>query len=311
MSCCRPLLFLLLTGILWGVLPARLPAQTAPALTLLETDEEEIDTALEDKQPGDATQQVYLPSSASPETMTSNSFIRNKGIWIGPKVDLSAISAYSDRPGSFGTKFAITAISPMHCLAAAHVAPTIGSHFNFVGSDNVTVMRTVVATLNPVDDVDVVLLNQPLPPAVHPMAILPRNWSQYLRVSTDLDMPALFINQHSKLYLAEVAGITPGGNPLVVCHFPSGFVPATVQHADHLRGQLVSGNGVGSRPTRNSFALAFWRLRDGATGSGALRCDQCRDEEALPPIRLAREIPTAAGGPARRGEDLGRGFWRN
>jgi hypothetical protein len=68
------------------------------------------------------------------------------------------------------------------------------------------------------------------------MAILPRNWSQYLRVSTDLDMPALFINQHSKLYLAEVAGITPGGNPLVVCHFPSGFV------RQQFNTQIISGD---------------------------------------------------------------------
>jgi hypothetical protein len=197
---------------------------TSPVLTLLETDEEEIDTALEDKQPGAATQEVYLPSNASVSTMGSNSFIRNPGIWIGPKVDLSAISAYSDKPNSFGTKFAITAISPLHCIAAAHVSMHAGDHFDFVGSDNVTVMRTIVATANPVDDITIALLNQPLPPSVRPMAILPRNWSDYLRPGIDLEMPAIFINQHNRLYLAEVEGITRGPSPMVVYHFPSGLV---------------------------------------------------------------------------------------
>jgi hypothetical protein len=206
--------------------PLSLSAQTVskPTLTLLEANEEEIDTALMEKQPGAATQELYLPSNPAVATMGSNSFQRNTGIWIGPKVDLSAVSAFSDKGDAYGTKFAITAISPLHCLGAAHCAAPVGTHYNFVGADNVTVMRTVVAELNPVDDVEVYLLNQPLPPGVTPMRILPRNWADYLRVNSELDMPAIFINQGNRLYLAEAVGITPGASPMVVCHFPSGYV---------------------------------------------------------------------------------------
>ena len=162
--------------------------------------------------------------------------MRNIGLWIGPKVDLTAISAYSDPPDNYGTKFAITAISPLHCLGAAHVAAHLGTHFNFVGADNVTVTRSVVAELNPVDDVEVYLLNQPLPPDVTPLRMLPRNWNAYLRPGMELDMPAIFINQHNMLYCAEAASITPGPNPLVMYHFPSGFV------RQQFSTQIISGD---------------------------------------------------------------------
>jgi hypothetical protein len=263
-----PLVLLLLAALAGsGAFSPALRAQSAPptALTLEETDEEEIETALEDKQPGDATQAVYFPSSPSVTTMGSNSFVRNPGIWIGPKVDLSAISAYSDKSDGFGTKFAVTAISPQHCLGAAHCAAAVGTHYNFVGADNVTVMRTIVARANPVDDVEVYLLNQPLPPGVRPMRILPRDWYDYLRAGSDLEMPVLFINQHNRLYAAEVAGITPGPNPIVVCHLPLG------RKRQQFNTQIISGDSsfpemvlVRGQPA----ILSLWHF--GGYGAGPL-----------------------------------------
>ncbi len=266
----RLLVAVLLVAGCWAGLIRPLTAQNVaaeprPSLTFLEADEVEIDTSLEDKQPGAATQEVYLPSNPSVSTMGSNSFLRNPGLWIGRKVDLSAISAYSDKPNSFGTKFAITAISPMHCIAAAHVSMHVGDHFNFVGSDNVTVMRTIVATANPIDDITIALLNQPLPPSVRPTAILPRDWNDYLRAGVDLDMPGVFINQHNRLYLAEIAGITRGPSPMVVCRFPSGLV------RQRFNIQIISGDSsfplmavVHGQPV----LLALWHF--GGYGAGPL-----------------------------------------
>ena len=63
--------------------------------------------------------------------------------------------------------------SPIHCIGAHHVAVPTGERFNFVGADSKTFTRTVVASLNPVDDIEVYLLNQALPPSVTPMRVLP------------------------------------------------------------------------------------------------------------------------------------------
>jgi hypothetical protein len=94
----------------------------------------------------------------------------------------------------------------------------------------------VVASLNPVDDIEVYLLNQPLPPRVTPMRILPRNWYDYLPVNKVLDLPAIFINQHNRLYLAEAQGVTPGADPLVVYHLPAGSL------RQQFNTQIISGD---------------------------------------------------------------------
>jgi hypothetical protein len=218
----RLFLFAVLLAVaLFGCMPRLVLADDGPRPTLAGSDTQAIDAALDDKQPGPATQSVYIGQTASAANMGYNVFARNRNLWIGSKVDLTAISAYSDQPVCFGTKFALTAISPIHCLGANHCALNIGTHLNFVGADNTTVTRSIVASLNPVGDIRVYLLNQPLPPSVTPMHILPRDWVAYLRANVPLHLPAIFINQSNLLYCAEAYGITPGPDPQVIYQGPT------------------------------------------------------------------------------------------
>ena len=262
----RPSLFaVLLAGAFVGSLIGHVLAATGVHLTLREGDEETIDSALLGKQPGPATQNVYIHTTATVSNMPYNVFVRNPGLWIGTNVDLTAVGAYNTGGDSYGTKFEITAISPIHCLGAAHVAAKVGEVFNFVGADNTTLTRTVVASLNPVDDVEVYLLNQKLPPSVTPMRVLPPDWTSYLRPGVELDLPAIFINQNNRLFCAEVAGIQTTADPLVVYHPPSTLLRAAfstpVISGDSSFPEMVLVHGVPA-------ILSTWHF--GGSGAGPL-----------------------------------------
>jgi hypothetical protein len=262
----RPSLFaVLLAGAFVGSLLGRVLADSGVQLTLLESAEEAIDIALEDKQPGPAVQNVYISSTANVTNMEANVFVRNPNVWVGTNVDLTAIAAYNTRGDSYGTKFEITAISPIHCIGAAHVAVKPGEKFNFVGADNRTMTRTIAASLNPVDDVEVYLLDRELPRSVTPMHMLPRDWAGYLRPGTELDLPVIFINQRNWLYCAEAAGITPGSDPMVVYRPPLGRLRQAfntqVISGDSSFPELVLVNGTPA-------ILSLWHF--GGYGAGPL-----------------------------------------
>ena len=262
----RPALFaVLLVAAFIVSLPRPVLAAAGALPTLVDSDRQAIDAALDDKRPGPETQNVYIGQTATVANMGYNVFARNPGLWIGPKVDLTAISAYSDNEGSYGTKFAITAISPIHCIGANHCGLRNGVHLNFVGADNTTATRTIVASLNPVGDIRVYLLNQALPPSVTPMRMLPRDWARYVRAGTPLHLPALFINQHNQLYCAEAFGIAPGPDPQVLYQTP------TTQQRVAFNTQIISGDSsfpemvlVNGTPA----ILSLWHF--GGYGSGPL-----------------------------------------
>jgi hypothetical protein len=262
----RPSLFaMLLAGAFVGSLIGTVLADSGVHLTLLENDEETIDTALEDKQPGPLAQSVYISSQASVTNMEANVFVRNPNVWIGTNVDLTAIAAYNTKDDAFGTKFEITAISPIHCLGAAHAAPKLGTKYNFVGADNRTVTRTIAAELNPVDDVEVYLLDRELPPSVTPMRMLPRDVATYLPPGAELGLPVIFVNQRNWLYCGEAAGIMPGNDPLVVYRAPLGRARQAfntqVISGDSSFPELVLVNGVPA-------ILSLWHF--GGYGAGPL-----------------------------------------
>ncbi len=258
-------LAVVLAGAFVGSLIGRVLADAGVHLTLRESDEEEIDSALVGKQPGPTVQNVYISQTATVSNMPYNVFVRNPNLWIGTNVDLTAIGAYNTRNDAYGTKFEITAISPIHCIGSAHVAAPVGEMIDFVGADNTTHTRTVVASLNPVDDIEIYLLNQELPPTVTPMRVLPRDWSGYLRAGTELDLPAIFINQNNRLFCAEAASIQAGADPLVIYHPPSTLLRAAfnaqVISGDSSFPQMVMVNGVPA-------ILSLWHF--GGYGAGPL-----------------------------------------
>jgi hypothetical protein len=214
---------LLLGGFGWSLLVrAGVPGSTLP--TLAESDTRAIDSALEGKTPGPAIQNVYAKTTATATNMLANAFVRNTNLWIGSNVDLTAISAYNNNVGSYGTKFPITAISPIHCLGAAHVNLKPGTELNFVGVDNQTATRTVMSSMVAADDIDVYLLDSELPRNITPMKILPADWGKYIQLGDDFDtppIPVIFVNQANRLYCAEAARIGSEPTPMVYYHLPS------------------------------------------------------------------------------------------
>jgi hypothetical protein len=253
---------LLLGGFGWSLLVrAGVPGSTLP--TLAESDTRAIDSALEGKTPGPAIQNVYAKTTATATNMLANAFVRNTNLWIGSNVDLTAISAYNNNVGSYGTKFPITAISPIHCLGAAHVNLKPGTELNFVGVDNQTATRTVMSSMVAADDIDVYLLDSELPRNITPMKILPADWGKYIQLGDDFDtppIPVIFVNQANRLYCAEAP---------------------RVQHHRHLGRQLLSPNAPRPRRAGHFLALAFRRLRRRAAGSVSIRRHQRRHAHPL------------------------------
>ena len=234
----RPSLFaVVLAGAFVGSLVGRLLADSGLHLTLFDKDAEAIDTALLGKQPGPLNQDVFISTTATVSNMPYNVFVRNPNLWIGSNVDLTAIGAYNTRNDSNGTKFEITAISPIHCIGSAHVIPQKGEMVNFVGSNNTTYTRTVIAAIDSGNDIAISLLNQELPPSVTPMHVLPSNWASYLKAGSELDLPAIFVNQVNWLYCAEAAGIRPDPkDPQVM------YRPPSTQLRMAFNKQIISGD---------------------------------------------------------------------
>lgn len=262
----RPSLFaVLLAGAFAGSLVGKLLADAGVHLSLVESDEEAIDMALLGKRPGPESQNLFSSVTATVSNMPYNVFVRNRNLWIGPDVDLTAIGAYNNRSDGYGTKFEITAISPMHCIGSAHVTPQKGQLVNFVGSDNRTYTRSVVATANPADDIEISMLDSPLPPSVTPMHVLPPDWKSYLKPGTQLDLPVIFVNQANRLYVAEAAGIQAGTNPQVIYRPPSTAIRAAfnaqVISGDSSFPQMVLVNGTPA-------ILSLWHY--GGYGAGPL-----------------------------------------
>jgi hypothetical protein len=240
--------------------------------TIAAADTRAIDQALEGKTPGPSTQNLYIATTATVTNLYANTFVRNSNLWVGPKVDLTAISAYSNNEGSYGTKFAITAISPIHCLGAQHVNLKPGTMLNFVGVDNRTATRTVMASMNAADDIDVYLLDSELPRTITPMKILPANWQQYIQLNDDSDtppIPVIFANQENRLYCAEAARIIPGPTSMVAYHLPS-----TSQRLAFSK-QVISGDS--SFPEMlliNGEPVIFTLWHFGGWGAGPLEASQ-------------------------------------
>ena len=214
-------------------------ADPAVAPTIAESDTKAIDKLLEGKTPGPATQNLFTTVTATVTNMVSNVFVRNPHVWTGPNVDLTAVSAYDTKDDGYGTKFAITAISPIHCIGAAHANLKPGTQLNFVGVDNMTATREVVSSINVADDIDVYLLDSELPRTITPMKILPADWAKYLRLGDDSDtppIPVLFVNQADRVYCAEATRIGKESTPMVYYHLPS-----TNQRAA-FNTQVISGD---------------------------------------------------------------------
>ena len=136
----------------------------------------------------------------------------NPDFWAGD-VDFSCASPWNDR---FHNRRAGTAVSSVHIVFAKHFDFTPGTKIVFIGCDGTVHWRSYLSGLRVAGtDLMVGLLDRPLPPTVHPAAILPDDYEDYIGNARDL--PAATFDQEEKLIVTELWPIpsSPGAKSMM------------------------------------------------------------------------------------------------
>ena len=127
------------------------------------------------------------------------SFRSNPDFWARG-VDFSCASPWNDR---FGARRAGTAVSSVHIVFASHFPFSPGTKLAFIGCDGVVHLRSYLSGMRVGGtDLMVGLLDRPLPPTVHPAAILPDDYADWIGNAADL--PAATFDQEEKLIVTEL-----------------------------------------------------------------------------------------------------------
>ena len=119
-------------------------------------------------------------------------FVRNPRFWLGFPPQLTALvigaGAGTNKPtrsylasdGSVNQYIGGAAISPVHVINCGHAPFVAGNVLMFVDRNGRPVFRTVLGNAKRYADINVCLLNSPLPLTIHPFALLPPNMTNYL-----------------------------------------------------------------------------------------------------------------------------------
>lgn len=154
------------------------------------------------------------------------SFAFNPRFWARG-VDFSCASPWNDR---FGSQRAGTAVSSVHIVFANHYPFTPGTKIAFIGCDGVVYLRSYLSGIR-VEGTDLMvgLLDRPLPPSVHPAAILPDDYADYIGNAADL--PAATFDQEEKLLVTELWQIPSAPNAKSMMSRNMKFRPAMPKDA--------------------------------------------------------------------------------
>jgi hypothetical protein len=119
-------------------------------------------------------------------------FVRNPDFWLGLPPQLTAIVIGAGAGTNTGTRSYLAsdgttnqyiggaAISPVHVVNCRHAPFVAGNVLLFVDRKGRPVLRTVVGNVDCGGDINVSLLNRPLPSTIHPFALLPPDMTNYL-----------------------------------------------------------------------------------------------------------------------------------
>lgn len=118
---------------------------------------------------------------------TTKTYVRNIDT-LARHVDISSISVNSNQPP-------VTAISPLHGVAANHFYPANGALLRWVSMDNQWVERTVASSQWIDADCRFVTFSSPLPATILPAKLMPNDASDYFSgVYTDREQYALALD---------------------------------------------------------------------------------------------------------------------
>ena len=112
-------------------------------------------------------------------------FVRNPGFWLGqpPQLAATVVGAWGTNGGPGSTLSGYiggAAVSPVHVINCRHAPFVAGNVLLFIDSKGIPVIRTVLGNVGLYADINVGLLNRPLPPTIHPFALLPPDMTNYL-----------------------------------------------------------------------------------------------------------------------------------
>ncbi len=138
-------------------------------------------------------------------------YTRNPDVWVS---DIDGITSISPWNSQERRRRGGTLISPIHIIVSAHAPIRVGQTVRFVDMANNLHERTIVDRLrHPVfnlssGDINIELLNEPLPPEVEFVKVLPDNYQEYIDINNNL--PVLGLDQQKKATLRNLHSIENG-----------------------------------------------------------------------------------------------------
>jgi len=158
------------------------------------------DALLAAAQPPAVSRAIYSSKDAGTQT-----FVRNTDCWAA-SVDLTGLSPWNQAHGFLR---AGTLVSPRHIVFAEHYplsASPGNNEIAFVGNDDVTVKRTIVAVSYPAVDIGVALLDQDVPAGIAFHKVLPQDWHDHMW--STFRLPMLHLDQQEKALVRDMVTIT-------------------------------------------------------------------------------------------------------
>lgn len=178
---------------------------------------------------------------------STTNFAHNPGFWLGFPPQLTALvigasagtnkatRSYLASDGSVNQYIGGAAISPVHVINCRHAPFVAGNVLMFLDRNGRPVLRTVLGNAERYADINVCLLNRPLPRTIDPFALLPPNMTNYLsRGDNSFVYDFVAQNQSQEIYPVNIGwtGDAKANAWIFTCfpdtsHFPTnwGYMP--------------------------------------------------------------------------------------
>ena len=175
------------------------------------------------------------PAEFSTFDLTHTNFIYNPNFWLKNQYQITGMIAAEQPPGmALSSQECGAAISPLHVVVCWHAPYSTGYNLFWEGSDGTLVERQVVAvTTNNLagTDIEVCLLNSPLPTTVIPLPLLPTNYISWMPALTNTALvPVVCGNQQKSITPKTVNSVTTGDGSYIANQYwfpPAWGVPVT------------------------------------------------------------------------------------
>lgn len=165
-------------------------------------------------------------------------YVRNVDSWAYPL--RQALTAVSPWNSSGGHRRAGVAITDRFVLTSAHYGIPTGAKIRFIEEDGTVVERTVALNRNHPDyspyypDLQLVLLDSPLPASITPAKVFPENFTDYLNGNEGFH--GIYFDQEEKALVTQSANVFTGSRKVM------SFKRSEFSEFHHLHEGAISGD---------------------------------------------------------------------